>query len=68
MTVFDENNKIIYMPNNNSDNKAWIVKIDNHRYAAIKPLKNKFIKLDKLFQSFSHLELKEHIIRKYFKK
>ena len=39
LTVFDENNKIIYMSNNNSANKARIVKIDNHRYAAIKPLK-----------------------------
>ena len=67
MTVFDENNKILYIPNNNSTNKAQIVKIDNDRYAAIKPLKNKFIKIDKLLQSFSHLELREHIIQNTLK-
>ena len=62
LTVFDEKNKIIYRSNNNSTHKAQIVKIDNDGYAAIKPLKDKFIKLNKLLQSFSHLELREHIL------
>ena len=39
LTVFDENNNIIYMPNNNSTNKAQMVKINNYRYAAVKPQK-----------------------------
>ena len=63
LTVFDENNNIIYMPNNNSTNKAQTVKINNYRYAAIKLPKNKFIKLNELLKSFSHLELREHIIQ-----
>ena len=63
LTVFDEKNKIIHKPYNNSTHKAQIVKIDNHKYAAIKPLKDKFIKLNKLLKSFSHLELREYILQ-----
>ena len=44
--MFDEKNIIIYKPNNNSVNKVQIVKIENDGYAAIKPLKDKFIKLN----------------------
>ena len=67
LTVFDEKNKIIYKPINISVNKAQIVKIDNDGYAAIKPLKDKFIKLNKLLKSFSHLELREHILQNVLK-
>ena len=62
LTIFDENNKRLYTPKNNGTNKSQIVKLKNDRYAAIKPLKNKFIKLDKLLASFSHIELKEHML------
>ena len=54
LTIFDENNKRLFSSRNNSANKAQIVKLKKDRYAAIKALKNKFIKLDKLFPSFSH--------------
>ena len=37
LTVYNENKEIIYTPKNNTDNKAHIVKINNHRYNAIKP-------------------------------
>ena len=67
MTVFDEKNKIIYKPNNISVNKARIVKIDDDRYATIKPLKDKFIKLKELLNSFSHLELGEYILQNILK-
>ena len=67
LTVFDENNNIIYTPNNNSTNNAQIVKINNYRYAAVKPLKNKLIKLNELLKSFSHLKLREHIIQNILK-
>ena len=39
----------------------------NNRCTAVKPLKNKFIKLNKLFESFSHLELRQHIIQNILK-
>ena len=66
LTVFDENNNITYLPRNSSTNKAQIVKINN-RYAVVKPLKNKFIQLDILMESFSHLELREHIMQNILK-
>ena len=50
------------MTNNNNNNKAQIAKINNYRYTAIKPFKNKFVKFDKLLKSFSHIELKENIL------
>ena len=75
MTVFDENNNMIYLSKNNSTNKAknnstnkaHIVKLNNYKYAAIKPLKNKFIKLNKILESFSHLELREYILQNNLK-
>ena len=68
MTAFDENDNIVYMWNNNSSNKAQIVKINNYRYAAMKPFKNKFVKLDELLDSFPHLDLREYILQKILKK
>ena len=59
--VFDKNNNIIYLPKYNSTNKAQIVKLKDNRYVVIKPLKNKFIKLNKILESFSHTGLREHI-------
>ena len=43
LTIFDEDKKKIYATKINSGNKAKIFKQKNNRYAAIKPLKNKFI-------------------------
>ena len=56
LAVFDENNKIIYTSKNNSTIKVQKAKLKNIRYATIKPLKNKFIKLDRLLATFSHIE------------
>ena len=67
LTTFGENNKILYSPKNNSTNKVQIVKLKNDRYSVIKQLKNKFIKLNKLLESFSHIELREHILQKILK-
>ena len=68
MVVYDENDRITYMSNNNSINKAKIVKINNHGYAVIKPLKNKFVKLNTILESFSHIELREHILQNIINK
>ena len=66
LIVFDENNNIIHLSKNSSINKTHTVKMNN-RYTAVKPLKNKFIKLNKLFESFSRLELRQHIIQNILK-
>ena len=63
LTIFDENNKIIYVTKNNGTNKTQILKLRNNRYAALKPLKNKFIKLDKVLPFFSHKELRERMLQ-----
>ena len=38
------------------------VQLKNNRYAALKPFKNKFMRLEKMLKSFSHKELKEYIL------
>ena len=60
LTVFNENNEAIYISNNGSrsSNEAKIAKINNYRYAEIKPLKNKSITLNEFMQLHSHLELR----------
>ena len=67
LTVFDENDNIIYLPKNISTNKGQIVKFKDNSYAAIKPFKNKFLKLDELLNSFSHLDLREYMLQKILK-
>ena len=67
MTIFDENNKKIHTTKNKSANKAQIVQLKNNRYAALKPLKNKFIKLDKTLTSCPHKELREHKLKHILK-
>ena len=54
LTIFDENNKKIYTSKSNSTNKAKIIQLKNNRYVALKPLKNKFIKLDTTLKNFSN--------------
>ena len=61
LTIFDESNKRIYTAKDDSTNKAHIVQLKNNRYVELKPLKNKFMRLDKMLKSFSHKELKEYI-------
>ena len=36
--------------------------MENNRYAAMKPFKNKFMRLEKMLKSFSQKELKEYIL------
>ena len=62
LTVFDENSNITYLSKNNSANKAHIIKWNKHRYAAIKALKNKFVKLKEILDYFSHIELRKYIL------
>ena len=67
LTVFDESSNISYLPKANSVNKAHIIKWNKDRYPAIKPLKNKFVKLKEILDYFSHLELREYILQNILK-
>ena len=46
---------------NKSNNKAYIVKLNN-RYHALKPDKDKFVQLKQLLKQFTHKELTEYIL------
>ena len=59
LTVLNENNEVIYTSNNKPHIKAKIIKINNDRWAAMKPLKNKSIKLNEFIQSHFHHELRD---------
>ena len=63
MTVFNEDDKIIHHSINNGINKEQLVKINNDRYNAIKPASNSYIKINRLLQSLSHLEIGSIIIK-----
>ena len=63
LTVYDENDEIIYHTINNSKNKVKIVKINNHRYHTINPLQNIYIKLNKLLNTYSQEELSSRLLQ-----
>ena len=63
LTVYNENHELIYHSINNNKNKAKIVKINNHRYHAIKQLQNKYIKLNKLLKTYSQEELSSPLLQ-----
>ena len=61
LTVYNDLNEIIYNPKNKSNNKPYIIKINN-RYHALNPSKNNFIQLNRLLKQFTHKELTEFIL------
>ena len=63
LTIFNENSKKVHITKNNCANKAQIVQLKDNRYAALKPVRSKFIKLDRILTSFSHEELREYILQ-----
>lgn len=62
LTIVDENNNIIRHPTNNTSNKVKIVKINDYRYAGLKPIKNKYIKSNEITKSFTQEEIKDMIM------
>ena len=64
MILYNENDEVIRTSNNDSNNKAYIAKINDDRYVAIKPRTNKCIKLKKLLRSFSPKEINDFIMQK----
>ena len=61
LIVYNYLNEIIYNSKNKSNNKAYIIKINN-RYYTLNPNKNKFIQLNQLLKQFTHKELTEYIL------
>ena len=63
MTVFNEDDKIIHHSINNGINKVQLVKINNDRYNAINTANKSYIKINRLLQSLSYLEIRSIIIK-----
>ena len=49
-SVYDEYGKILHNSINNTNNKAYIVKINNHRHHALKPDKDKYKQLEEILK------------------
>ena len=64
LTVIDDDKNILYISHNISSIRAKIVKLKNNRYAAIEPVKNKYIKLKEILRLFSHKEISDIIKQK----
>ena len=64
LNVYDENHNLIHQSINNSNKKACIVKVNNNRYHALKPNKDKYIQLRELLKEFSEKELYDFIMNK----
>ena len=58
LNILSEDNKLKYRSNNDCFKKAYIVKTNDNRHAAIKPSSNDFIKAKQLIKKLSHSELK----------
>ena len=54
LCVVDENNETLYAPNNINNNKTKIVKINDYRYAAMKPPRTRSIKFHKFLRKYSY--------------
>ena len=54
LEIMDEDRNIIYSSSNLFNNKAEIIELNGCRYAAINPIKNKYIMLKEILQSFCH--------------
>ena len=63
-TVYDENGKFLHKPESNTNNNAYIVKLNNNRYHALKPNKDKYKQLNDLLKQFTPKELSEYILNK----
>ena len=64
LTVIDDDKNILYISHNISSIRAKIVKLKNNRYATIKPVKNKYIKLKEILWLFPHKEISDIIKQK----
>ena len=61
LNISNEDKKYIYASGNNSSHQVNIIQLKNNRYAAIRPLKNKYTQLNGILKSFCHRKLKENV-------
>ena len=61
LAIYNNLIEIIYSTKNKSNNKAYIIKINN-RYHALKPNTDTFVQLKQLLKQFTHKELTEFVL------
>ena len=64
LSVFDKYGTLLHQSLNNSNNKAHIVKMNDHRYNAIKPNKDKYTILNNTLKLFTHKQNNKSHIKK----
>ena len=64
LKIMDADRNIIHTTINKTNNNAVIIELENNRYAALKLIKNKYIRLNEISPSFSHKEISNVIIKK----
>ena len=64
LIVYDENGRFLQKQESNTNNNAYIVKLNNNRYHALKPNKDKCKQLNDLLKQYTPKELSEYILNK----
>ena len=64
LNVYDEYWQLLHKSNNRTNNILNILKINNYRYNALKPKKDKYKQLNELLKQFTYQELSEYIFKK----
>ena len=64
LSVYDEYGTLLHKSLNNSNKKVYRVKVNNHKYHALKPNKDKYKQLEELLKQFTHKELTDYMLRK----
>ena len=64
LSVYDEYGTLLHKSLNNSNEKVYRVKVNNHRYHEVKPNKDKYKQLEDLLKKFTHKELTDYMLRK----
>ena len=64
LNVYDEHGDLLHKATNSTNNNAYILKINKHRYHALKPIKDKYIILKDVLKLFTHKELTGFLLNK----
>ena len=64
LNVYDEYGELLDRVTNSTNNNAYILKIYEYRYHALKPNKDKYVILKDALKPFTHKELTDFILNK----
>ena len=64
LNVYDEYGELLDRATNSTNNNAYILKIYEYRYHALKPNKDKYVILKDALKPFTHKELNDFILNK----